>query len=118
VEPGQRIKGDFGQGKDLNLVSAVKLSSSVAKGISAVVSKTLDAVRNMFRRPKFFVENGGQSVGRLKLPRVDIERLSQSPTAREGESGDHLAAAKTLNSIKNMPIDDQDQLKVSPLFGS
>ena len=101
------------QGKDLNLVSAVKLSTTVARGISSAVSRTVEGLRNAFRRPRFREASDSEHVGRLKLPRVDITRLSQSETAVETYgSTEHISTANTLTSLKNSAMEEASEARL------
>lgn len=68
------------QGKELSLDSAVKLSSSMAKGLKSAVSKAVEGVKTIFMKPMMVMDSEPESVGRLKLPKVDISRLSQNST--------------------------------------
>lgn len=65
----------------------MKLSSSLARGVTTALSKTVESVANIFRQKPRYVEGPrSKSVGRLQLPRVNLERLSQNPHRSENAS--------------------------------
>lgn len=62
-------------------------------------------MRNVFRAPRFVAPSESESVGRLKLPRVDISRLSQSAATMDTAS--HVSTASALTHLKSNSIGDQ-----------
>eukprot|EP00210_Caulerpa_lentillifera_P003553 g3389.t1 len=95
------------QGKDLSLNSAVKLSSTMAKGLKSAVSKVVERVHNLFQKPIVEIQNEPESVGRLKLPKVDISRLSQNSAIRIQESSFHY---RPQQETKHVPEESPDVL--------
>lgn len=90
------------RGKELNLLSAasatMRLSTSVAKGISTAVSRSFSGIKGIFKKPSV---QGKESmkivsdIGHLSIPKIAIPSKSMEQSIEQ----DDMEELRRLNSL-------------------